>query len=420
MAAAEKLREEATCSICLEYFKEPVSLDCGHNFCHACIIQCWGSFGSYACPECREATPKRNFRTNRSLKNVVELVKTLTLEAAEAPRGEKGVCKKHQEPLKLFCRNDETPICVICRESRDHQSHVVHPIEEAAQDYKEQIQTELQKLKRKREKFEEKQLEGQATIKEHLKKIEVECNATVSEFEKLHQFEQEQKHLFLGKLKELKKAMENEQASKAANLSEEIGRLNTLIGEMEERWQQPGSEFLQDIKGFLRKDTTPSATSHQELTGSLPLQAAGLSVQLLSQSFSAPSLFGGLVSFGKLATAPTEVSGMTAMMASVPSGTPAPTPFVIEPRLTKIQEPVNNSDPEQRLHAYSQMNVALRRALAQFKGTVASLLDEYGRSKINMSPQLGRIGNGHVFKSSWKFTNEPIFQFQSPSDTVED
>uniref|UniRef100_A0A670HM03 Zinc finger RING-type eukaryotic domain-containing protein n=1 Tax=Podarcis muralis TaxID=64176 RepID=A0A670HM03_PODMU len=40
MAAAERpvkdLCDESTCSICLEYFKDPVTIpECGHNFCRA-------------------------------------------------------------------------------------------------------------------------------------------------------------------------------------------------------------------------------------------------------------------------------------------------------------------------------------------------------------------------------------------------
>uniref|UniRef100_A0A8C0GWS9 Uncharacterized protein n=1 Tax=Chelonoidis abingdonii TaxID=106734 RepID=A0A8C0GWS9_CHEAB len=30
---AKTLQDEVTCPICLEYFKDPVSLDCDHNFC---------------------------------------------------------------------------------------------------------------------------------------------------------------------------------------------------------------------------------------------------------------------------------------------------------------------------------------------------------------------------------------------------
>uniref|UniRef100_A0A4W3GFH4 Uncharacterized protein n=1 Tax=Callorhinchus milii TaxID=7868 RepID=A0A4W3GFH4_CALMI len=49
----ENLRNEATCSICLEFYTDPVSLGCGHNFCRDCILQCWGTGqGSVSCPQC--------------------------------------------------------------------------------------------------------------------------------------------------------------------------------------------------------------------------------------------------------------------------------------------------------------------------------------------------------------------------------
>uniref|UniRef100_A0A670HQT1 RING-type domain-containing protein n=1 Tax=Podarcis muralis TaxID=64176 RepID=A0A670HQT1_PODMU len=47
MAAAgghiQNLRDEATCSICLDYFKDPVTIpECGHNFCRSCLVLFWG------------------------------------------------------------------------------------------------------------------------------------------------------------------------------------------------------------------------------------------------------------------------------------------------------------------------------------------------------------------------------------------
>uniref|UniRef100_A0A8D2LCH3 Zinc finger RING-type eukaryotic domain-containing protein n=1 Tax=Varanus komodoensis TaxID=61221 RepID=A0A8D2LCH3_VARKO len=33
-ACQRHLIREATCSICLEYFRDPVSIPCGHSFCH--------------------------------------------------------------------------------------------------------------------------------------------------------------------------------------------------------------------------------------------------------------------------------------------------------------------------------------------------------------------------------------------------
>uniref|UniRef100_A0A8D0L314 RING-type E3 ubiquitin transferase n=1 Tax=Sphenodon punctatus TaxID=8508 RepID=A0A8D0L314_SPHPU len=39
--AVETLQEEAVCAICLDYFTDPVSIGCGHNFCRVCITQLW-------------------------------------------------------------------------------------------------------------------------------------------------------------------------------------------------------------------------------------------------------------------------------------------------------------------------------------------------------------------------------------------
>lgn len=39
---ARTLPEEAVCPICLDYFKDRVSIGCGHNFCRGCVTQLWG------------------------------------------------------------------------------------------------------------------------------------------------------------------------------------------------------------------------------------------------------------------------------------------------------------------------------------------------------------------------------------------
>ncbi|KAG6923412.1 tripartite motif-containing 27 [Chelydra serpentina] len=84
----ESLQEEATCPVCLEYFTEPVTLECGHNFCRACIAQCWqGSDTATSCPQCRETVQQRNLRSNRQLANVVEIAKRLSLQQQKEQEG---------------------------------------------------------------------------------------------------------------------------------------------------------------------------------------------------------------------------------------------------------------------------------------------------------------------------------------------
>ncbi|KAF1434493.1 E3 ubiquitin-protein ligase TRIM41, partial [Spheniscus magellanicus] len=84
---------------------------------------------------------------------VLEIAKRLSLQAARGETVEEEGCKRHQEPLKVFCKEDEAFICVICRESRAHRSHTMLPVQDAVQEYKGQIQAHLQALKEDRDKL---------------------------------------------------------------------------------------------------------------------------------------------------------------------------------------------------------------------------------------------------------------------------
>ncbi|XP_030055743.1 E3 ubiquitin-protein ligase TRIM39-like isoform X2 [Microcaecilia unicolor] len=144
---AESLRDEASCSICLDYFTDPVTIDCGHNFCRSCITQSWeGRDRNFPCPQCRETSQQRNLRPNRHLANMTEMVKKLS-QCSVRPK-EENLCEEHEEKLKLFCEEDQKIICLICRESRDHRSHTVSPIKEAVQEYKEKFKVHLEPLRK--------------------------------------------------------------------------------------------------------------------------------------------------------------------------------------------------------------------------------------------------------------------------------
>uniref|UniRef100_A0A8C3HCP6 RING-type E3 ubiquitin transferase n=1 Tax=Chrysemys picta bellii TaxID=8478 RepID=A0A8C3HCP6_CHRPI len=232
----ESLQEEVTCPVCLEYFTDPVSLECGHNFCRACISQCWeGSDTAASCPQCRETVQQRNLRPNRQLANVLEIAKRMSLQAAKGAGGD-GVCGEHQEALKLFCEEDQTPICVICRESRDHRTHTVVPIQEAVQEYKvpsccpKQTQTERQKI--------------------------------VSEFQQLRQFLEEQERLLLAQLAELDEAIVKIQNENITKLSEEISRLSELISELEGKCQKPAKMVTASPRAELSNVTLDQDTAH--------------------------------------------------------------------------------------------------------------------------------------------------------------
>ncbi|CAM2095294.1 unnamed protein product [Caretta caretta] len=144
MAAADptkNVKDHVTCSICLDLFRDPVTAECGHSFCTDCIAQhCEEKENN--CPQCRKRFQKSNLRPNRELKNIVDSILQLSSLTVEKPvRG--NMCERHQEPLKLYCKEDQIPLCLVCDRSRRHRHHTVVPMEEAIQEYREKIAEQL-------------------------------------------------------------------------------------------------------------------------------------------------------------------------------------------------------------------------------------------------------------------------------------
>lgn len=175
--ALEELQSELTCPVCLELFSDPVILECGHHFCKECIVQCWEAKADElsSCPKCRKSC-ERKLRPNSLLCNVVESVRKAGAASFEAssqcsamsgwhleglgpdgefeerepgssmssmassighwPRLGMDMCEEHEEKLKLYCEDDQLPICLVCGMSRDHKTHNVIPINEAFENYR--------------------------------------------------------------------------------------------------------------------------------------------------------------------------------------------------------------------------------------------------------------------------------------------
>ncbi|XP_067321620.1 zinc finger protein RFP-like [Anolis sagrei] len=243
----KKLCEELACPICLEYFKKPVTISCGHNFCQACLDQCWEEKEA-SCPQCREKVQEGDVKPNRSLANLVEIAKELGSQKAE----EKGrVCQRHQESLKLFCKDHEALICVVCDRSKEHKTHQVIPLEEASKEYKDQIWNFLETLKKEREKILAYKADTARESQDLLKKTQREKEKTVAAFRLMHQFLEEQERNLLAKMEEVEKEISAKRKEHQARLFEEFSSLSKLIQEMKEKHQQPASELLQDIRSFL-------------------------------------------------------------------------------------------------------------------------------------------------------------------------
>ncbi|XP_069490973.1 E3 ubiquitin-protein ligase TRIM39-like isoform X2 [Ambystoma mexicanum] len=266
MAAAAQLqglKEEATCSICLEYFTDPVSAECGHAFCRSCITQCWeGLETNFPCPQCRETSQSKTLRPYRQLGNMVEMLKQLQLPNA-TPQ-EENLCAEHEEKLKLFCEDDQRPICVVCSMSRDHKPHTVLPIQEAAQEYKDKLYSHMEHLKKELKDLQEWVEEESRKASELEANIMNQREKILSTFEHLKQFLEQEKQQLLSRLEKEQEENMKKIQEKLTQLEKQQSTHRDLITELESKCQQQDVDLLKDVKSVLGRCSAVKALKPQE------------------------------------------------------------------------------------------------------------------------------------------------------------
>ncbi|XP_053939151.1 tripartite motif-containing protein 65 isoform X3 [Cuculus canorus] len=169
--ALQKLEEKLTCSICLEVFRVPVTLPCGHNFCKHCISGHWHkeelvptrAQRGYSCPQCRRAFKQRpELDKNVTLCSVTELARDGEVQVLGDKRCEVAyseLCLQHRRPLELYCEDERRCVCCICtvqqcqghqlvllEEERSKKQALLKESLEKAQEESERMEQEMQKL----------------------------------------------------------------------------------------------------------------------------------------------------------------------------------------------------------------------------------------------------------------------------------
>lgn len=118
-----KLEDKLLCSICLELFRVPVTLPCGHNFCERCINDhrskqeqtADGAERGYKCPQCRSSCERQlELKKNVTLSEVVEVARASRVWAESCEVAHVGLCPQHGRPLELYCEDEQRCICCVC------------------------------------------------------------------------------------------------------------------------------------------------------------------------------------------------------------------------------------------------------------------------------------------------------------------
>ncbi|XP_040828873.1 E3 ubiquitin-protein ligase TRIM4 isoform X1 [Ochotona curzoniae] len=246
---AEDFQDELTCSICLDYFQDPVSIECGHNFCRHCLNRSWTpSVGYLLCPECRQQSTPRAMRPNWALARITD-----KRRRGRQGAGSQELCRRHREPLRLFCEVDQRPVCLVCRESQEHQAHAMAPIDEAFEDYRKKLVSAESRLAVKMKmamQLQDTELKNATKWKEKIKNQEMRIS---TEFSKLHHFLADEEQLILQRLRE-----EDEETQKKMNenmlmLNQIITSLKKLMLEVGAKSQASTLELLQNPKHVLTR-----------------------------------------------------------------------------------------------------------------------------------------------------------------------
>ncbi|XP_053280622.1 nuclear factor 7, ovary [Pleuronectes platessa] len=180
------------CPICLDVFTAPVTTQCGHNFCKACLIENWRINRSRQCPVCkhyfdtrtevhvntfisemvaqlRQSAVKRSLEVAlegevpcdictgtklKALKSCLVCLSSYCETHLERHRTVSGLkrhtlieplvnlggrmCSKHNELMERFCKTDQMCVCHLCYEL-DHNSHHVVALSEECEEEKSKL-----------------------------------------------------------------------------------------------------------------------------------------------------------------------------------------------------------------------------------------------------------------------------------------
>ncbi|XP_063062473.1 tripartite motif-containing protein 16-like [Engraulis encrasicolus] len=323
MAKASVLlaQDEFSCPICLDLLKNPVGIPCGHSFCMDCISGCWDQEdpkGVYSCPQCRQTfTPRPVLARNTMLADVVEKLKLLGLQSAVAAHcyaepgdvecdvcsgrkrkavksclvclssycethfrahndlfpGKKHkvidaagkledlICSRHDKLLEVFCRTDQTCICMLCV----MDEHSGHKTVSVATERTEK-QRELGETQRKsQEIIKEKEKQFQE-LRQAVKTLQSSADAAVENSERV--FTEMIRSIEKRRSEATKLIRDQERAdvSRAEELMEtleqEIAELKRSIAELEQFSQSENNiQFLKSFQSLCASTTSDKSST---------------------------------------------------------------------------------------------------------------------------------------------------------------
>ena len=140
----KNLKQQVTCSICLDTYTQPKTISCLHTFCCECLerhARVSQRQGKFRCPECQAQIDLPEGNRFDGLPNSFLHKSLLGVFDAEE------TCPQHtEERVRYYCSSCEACICPICV-AEDHRGHAFDVLENAVQEDKKNIMLTVETIK---------------------------------------------------------------------------------------------------------------------------------------------------------------------------------------------------------------------------------------------------------------------------------
>ncbi|KAM9758319.1 zinc-binding protein A33-like [Menidia menidia] len=248
---ASQSEMDLSCPVCHDIFKDPVLLLCSHSFCKDCLQRWWSEKQIHKCPLCQSLCSIKHPPSNLALKNLCESF--LLKSALKVPAGPDLLCPLHNEKLKLFCLDHQQPLCVVCRDSKAHNNHRFRPVDEAAEDHREELLKSLKPLKDTLAVLKKVKGNFEQTAEHIEEKAETTKSKIKKQFHRFHQFLKEEEEARIAAVSQEEEEKGEAARKKIETLSRQIAETSDTIRATEEELRAADVSFLQSYKAAVQR-----------------------------------------------------------------------------------------------------------------------------------------------------------------------
>ncbi|XP_061403225.1 LOW QUALITY PROTEIN: E3 ubiquitin/ISG15 ligase TRIM25-like [Lethenteron reissneri] len=309
---------ELTCPICLDVFRCPCTLSCGHSFCLKCVEGTRDAAESFSCPQCRVIFPQgpkliKNFtlanleEQRRAADKIATMVlcdfcndgTTAALKTClrcetsycathvkphqenlkfsdhvlvdPGTNPEERKCKTHRKKIKFYCRQDKSLVCTTCTIAGDHKGHDVATLEDERKTREKQVGEEMRAVEEKRREVEESVRRMEAALRDVQGSMTDEKASISVRFTRARAALDAEEKAALEQVEQKGRELLYQIKKKIAHYQREIRELQAVATRLQTRAQESDSfAFLQGHLEETRRagrvtSAPPSARSQQDI-----------------------------------------------------------------------------------------------------------------------------------------------------------